>query len=224
MRRGTGCQVATGKINPANNIFRNMTQNTDLISWASRRMRLAVAGGFCIVIVASLASPAAAKEPVRPDRVQTLLAKLTLPERYEPRPHCDLRTIKNPHDDRKIYVPPEPVLPLAEIDLERASVGYSDQNCTGHVMRLPPKFPPAFLDGQASGFCKFSYAYAANGRISDIEILNCSNRLLESPTVEAVKRWPPISGECLKERTGERQFSTMRYDLVDEDGNLLPLP
>lgn len=89
---------------------------------------------------------------------------------------------------------------------------------------MPPKFPDAFIQGKASGFCKFSYTYSADGRVSHVEILYCTDQILENPTLRAVKRWPQLSGACLTDKLGQTHVSTMQYQLVDEDGQILPYP
>jgi len=131
---------------------------------------------------------------------------------------------ENPHEDRKTYVAPKPRLSISKVDIGMASVGYGAQVCTSHTLRLPPKFPIEFLTGDNSGSCQFSFAYSPDGRVSEIKIINCTLESLISPTLDAVKRWPPVSGDCLDDKRGQRQFSTLRYDLMDENGKILPLP
>jgi len=130
----------------------------------------------------------------------------------------------NPHDHREAYVAPKPTFPISKIDIAMASVGYGTQVCTSHTLRLPPKFPIEFLTGDDSGSCQFSFAYSADGRVTEIDIINCTHENLTTPTLDAVKIWPPVSGDCLNDKRGQRLLSTMRYDLMDENGKILPLP
>jgi len=131
---------------------------------------------------------------------------------------------ENPHEDRQSYIAPKPTLPISKVDIAMASVGYRAQVCTSHALRLPPKFPIEFLTGDNSGSCQFSFTYSSDGRASEIEIISCTHERLATPTLNAVKRWSPISGDCIELNHGQRQFSTMRYDLMGEDGRILPLP
>lgn len=177
-----------------------------------------------IIVCAGLIGPVSAKEPLRPDPVAELLTTLTSLERYDPRPECDLPFVENPHESRIIYVPPKPRTSAIHIDMEAVFANEYNQHCETHIMRTPPKFPKAFIQGNASGFCKFSYNYSVDGRAIMIEILHCTDSILEKPTLEAVNKWPQLSGACLFDKLGQNLVSTMRYQLVDEDGQILPTP
>ena len=195
-----------------------------ILSWKNEILKSAFTITLVIIFWAGLISLAVAKEPVRPDLVAELLAKLTPPERYDPRPTCGLPFIENPHENRKIYRAPKPRLSSIKIDMEAVFATSINPHCETHYLRRPPNFPDAFIQGNASGFCKFSYTYSADGRVSGIEILHCTDQRLVGPTIEAVRKWPQLSGACLTDKLVQRHVSTMQYQLVDEDGQILPYP
>lgn len=204
----------------------NITRNIETCSRKIRQVRSVMIGGLCIALVAGFSAPAAAKEPVRPDPLEALFAKLKVPERYDPRSHCDLSIIENPHDDRVEYRAPKPDYFGKNIKIDMRTTLLEANPCHGnHGVRIPPKFPAEFLTGNTSGLCKFSFIYDADGQAREIDILNCTHEILGPATREAVRRWQVSDPNCFDENLpSPRQFSTMRYDLVNEDGNLLPLP
>ncbi|MEP4051428.1 MAG: hypothetical protein ABJN22_04205 [Litorimonas sp.] len=133
--------------------------------------------------------------------------------------------MENPHDDRRAYVAPKPENFLTKPDIDIRSVSVGRLSCQGsHNVRVPPKFPKAFLEGNSSGLCKVSFLYDENGQAADVDVQNCTHATLESPTRIAVAKWQRGAGVCHSALSGQRQFSTLRYDLMDEAGNLLPLP
>ena len=130
----------------------------------------------------------------------------------------------NPHEDWQSYVPPKPSLSTPKIDVSMASVGYGRLACTRHRLQLPPKFPANFLTSNTSGLCKVSFIYEEDGRVGDVKIISCTHESLATPTAQAVKKWSGLRPDCLTEQYGQRQVSTLRYDLLDENGEILPLP
>jgi hypothetical protein len=129
--------------------------------------------------------------------------------------------MENPHDGRQVYVPQKPENLLRKPDIDIRSVSVGGLSCDwNHGVRVPPKFPKAFLEGNSSGLCKVSFVHDENGQTTDVDVRNCTHTTLEAPTRKAVTKWRL----CHPAMSGQRQFSTIRYDLMDENGRILPLP
>lgn len=139
---------------------------------------------------------------------------------------CDYPVIENPHDDRVSYRAPKPEFLEETIQIDIPSALFETPSCQGvHSIRVPPKFPVEFLSGNTSGLCEFSFIYGEDGQAHDIEILSCTHKVLGPATREAIKRWHVSDSNCFGENLpSQRRFSTLRYDLLDEDGSRLPLP
>lgn len=133
--------------------------------------------------------------------------------------------LDNPHYDRQTYVAPKPDDLPTKLDVDISAISARELSCHwNHGVRVPPKFPKAFLEGNSSGLCKVNFVYDENGQTSDVGVQNCTHLILESPTRKAVRRWQKVAGVCHPAISVQRQFSTIRYDLIDESGKLLPLP
>lgn len=57
--------------------------------------------------------------------------------------------------------------------------------------QVPPEFPPAAMAGRFSGTVMMQVSIAADGSISEIEILDCTHKKLgfEEASISAVKKW-----------------------------------
>ena len=95
----------------------------------------------------------------------------------------------------------------------------SDRSC--HPIRLPPTFPPRFLQGDHSGYCRVSFRFMENGKTTDVKVGLCTDDLLKKTTEAAVRRWS-IHPDCVQSHT--EQSTSIRYELMDESGTRLPLP
>lgn len=188
-------------------------------------MRIAAINLISLVTLGGLTLPSLAKDPIHPDKAYRFSYQFAAPQRPNVPDLCTYPEMKNPHDDRQTYIAPKPSLSTSKIDIEMEPIGSGAQSCIRRGWKFPPKFPPRFLQGNTSGFCKFSFTYNADGRAVDIEIIDCSHDVLAAPTLQAVKRWQWFGSNCSEEnRQDQRQTQTMRYDLIDEDGNILPYP
>lgn len=133
---------------------------------------------------------------------------------------------ENPHDNRQTYAALKPKHLQTKPDIDIGEVFAGALSCNwNHGVRIPPQFPSEFLQGNTSGFCRISYGFSAEGQANDVEIINCTHEDLAETTRQAVRKWRRPPANCSEENArGGRQLSTIRYDLVDEDGELLPYP
>ena len=88
------------------------------------------------------------------------------------------------------------------------------------LVRIPPVIPARFLQGDHSGFCKIRFDVQEDGRPVNIEATKCTDEILRKSSIASVKRWKydPASPA----RSGVQ--TTIRYELTDENGKVLPLP
>jgi len=142
------------------------------------------------------------------------------PRRYR-KGNYGYRIFENPHENQKTYIPRKPEFLIQDIDLNLKHVSIDDGYCHDHLLRVPPQFPPRFLTGKTSGFCKFSVIFDESGLASDIDIINCTDEILERPTRTAVQKWRGCSDINTKT---QRKTNTVRYQLTDENGEILPYP
>jgi len=99
-----------------------------------------------------------------------------------------------------------------------------DKNPTPQV-RIPPIFPSRFLQGDVSGYCKVRFDISAQGQPMNVQTTLCTNSQLKSATVKSVQKWkysPRIQNGRAVSRSGLE--TTIRFDLRDEHGKVLPLP
>ena len=93
------------------------------------------------------------------------------------------------------------------------------------VVRVPPIFPPRFLQGDHSGFCKVRFDVNEKGVPFNIQTRFCTSRVLSENTLSAVRAWrysPKYENGKTTIRSNVK--STIAFDLHDERGRKLPLP
>ena len=93
------------------------------------------------------------------------------------------------------------------------------------IFRTPPIFPPRFLQGNNSGYCKVRFDVSAEGLPFNIRAIKCTSSQLKSASIKSVHKWkynPKIVQGRAVARTGVE--SKIRFDLQDERGRTLPLP
>ena len=93
------------------------------------------------------------------------------------------------------------------------------------IVRIPPIFPPAFLQGDHSGFCRLRFDVSASGTTMNVTAKECTNAMLQTPSVTSVHKWrysPKIKNSQPVMRTGVE--STILFSLQDERGLTLPFP
>ena len=99
-----------------------------------------------------------------------------------------------------------------------------DQNPTP-LVRIPPVFPNRFSQGNVSGYCRVRFDISAQGQPINVDTTTCTSSQLKSATVKSVQKWkyaPEIRNGRAVSRSG--LATTVRFDLRDERGQILPLP
>lgn len=117
-----------------------------------------------------------------------------------------------------------------EFDLGDLDFGNSFENViidqeVKPIVRIPPIFPNRFLQGDVSGYCDVQFDISAEGKPFNVSATLCTNDQLKAPTVKSVLKWnyaPEMRDGQSVSRTGLK--TTIRFDLQDERGRLLPLP
>lgn len=132
---------------------------------------------------------------------------------------------ENPHEDQKAYRVSKPSFLEGALNADINAMPFHTENCHNSVRFAPPEFPPNFLKGNYSGSCKVSFAFDKAGNTRDIEITSCTDDMLSLPTRQAVAKWYRFQGNCrAASNPDQREIRTIRFDLRDEDGIVLPLP
>ena len=93
------------------------------------------------------------------------------------------------------------------------------------LVRIPPTFPSRFLQGDVSGYCRVRFDVNPKGQPFNVTATICTSNQLKSPTVRSVQKWkyaPKIQNGRPVSRSGLE--TTIRFDLKDERGEVLPLP
>lgn len=93
------------------------------------------------------------------------------------------------------------------------------------LLRVPPVFPNRFSQGNASGYCRVQFDINPQGQPFNVSVTLCTDKQLQAPTVKSVQRWkyaPKVQGGQAVTRTGLQ--TTIRFDLQDERGKVLPVP
>lgn len=117
-----------------------------------------------------------------------------------------------------------PEFDAPEIDASNFKITVSDRDAQP-LVRIPPIFPPRFLQGDNSGFCKVRFDVSPEGQPFNVQTTVCTSNQLESATKKSVQKWkynPKIVDGRPTSRSGVE--STIRFDLQDERGRKLPLP
>ncbi|MEP4051424.1 MAG: TonB family protein [Litorimonas sp.] len=117
-----------------------------------------------------------------------------------------------------------PEFETPKIDASNFKITVSDRDAQP-LVRIPPIFPPRFLQGDNSGYCKVRFDVSPEGQPFNVVTTVCTSRQLERATVKSVQKWkynPKIVDGRSVSRSGVE--STIRFDLQDERGRTLPLP
>lgn len=117
-----------------------------------------------------------------------------------------------------------PEFETPKIDASNFKITVSDRDAQP-LVRIPPIFPPRFLQGDNSGYCKVRFDVSPEGQPFNVVTTKCTSRTLESATKKSVQKWkynPKIVDGRPTARSGVE--STIRFDLQDERGRKLPLP
>ena len=111
-----------------------------------------------------------------------------------------------------------------KIDASNFKITVSDRDAQP-LVRIPPQIPPRFLQGDNSGYCKVRFDVSPEGQPFNIQTTVCTSRVLERSTIKNVQKWkynPKIVDGRSVSRTGVE--TTIRYNIQDERGKLLPVP
>ena len=88
------------------------------------------------------------------------------------------------------------------------------------LLRIPPQMPPA---AERSGHCDVRMDVGPDGRTFNVRTTGCSDRIFERATIRSVAKWryqPMIRDGVAVTREGVT--NTVRFNLLDERGNLIP--
>lgn len=117
-----------------------------------------------------------------------------------------------------------PDFPDPVIDTTVFNIAVSDRDAQP-LVRIPPIFPPRFLQGDHSGYCKVRFDVSPEGQPFNVETTTCTSNQLKSATTKSVQQWkynPKIVAGRTVARSGVE--TTIRFALNDERGELLPVP
>lgn len=117
-----------------------------------------------------------------------------------------------------------PEFEAPKIDKQNFKIAVSDRDAQP-LVRIPPIFPPRFLQGDNSGYCKVQFDVSPEGQPFNVTTTVCTNKQLKNATIKSVQKWkynPKIQDGRPVGRSGVR--STIRFDLQDERGRKLPMP
>ena len=111
-----------------------------------------------------------------------------------------------------------------KIDASNFKITVSDRDAQP-LVRIPPIFPPRFLQGNNSGYCKVRFDVSPEGQPFNVDAYTCTSSSLKNATIKSVQKWkynPKIVDGRGVSRSGVE--TTIRFDLQDERGRKMPLP
>lgn len=204
---------------------------------------LPVAGILTVGLMVTMAS-LVASEFTPQDKTETASFEINPLEEDIPDP---IRTVElDPLQEVEVPPPPPTVatiqtvaveLPIVELvgkkmDFEMTDLDFGDgfevvqvDKDPTPLVRIPPVFPNRFLQGDSSGYCRVQFDVSPEGQPFNVTATLCTNKQLKSPTVKSVQKWkyaPKIQGGRPVSRAGLE--TTIRFDLRDERGEVLPVP
>ena len=119
----------------------------------------------------------------------------------------------------------EIIFKIADLDIDtKFDLQPIDKDPTP-LVRIPPTIPARFLQGDVSGYCRVRFDIGPNGLPLNVSTSLCTSKQLRSPSVKAVQKWkyaPKTQNGRAVSRSGLE--TTIRFDLKDERGEVLPLP
>jgi len=134
------------------------------------------------------------------------------------------QAVKPPPAIPRLPIEQEPIFEIISEPLEWREEGTVDTK-RPPLVRIPPRFPTRFLKGDVSGYCHVRFDVSPNGQPYNVVTVLCTNSDLERPTIISVQKWryaPKIQNGRAVMQSGVE--ATVRFDLMDENGVLLPLP
>ena len=93
------------------------------------------------------------------------------------------------------------------------------------LVRTPPKTPATFLRGNHSGHVIVMFDVSDTGSPENIRVMNSTQKILEKPAIESVKRWT-FTQRGADEKPDSRKdiHNRIVFRLLDRKGNILPEP
>jgi len=119
----------------------------------------------------------------------------------------------------------EIVFEVADLDFDKAFDLQVIDRDPAPIVRIPPVIPSRFLQGDHSGYCRVQFDIGANGKPLNVTVALCTSKQLSAASIKSVQKWnytPEIQNGRAVSRSGLE--TTIRFDLTDERGRLLPLP
>lgn len=105
------------------------------------------------------------------------------------------------------------------------NLGATEDRDARPLRRIPPTFPPRFLEGNHSGYCKMKFDVSPDGQPFNVSAEMCTDNVLYRESIRTVERWqyePKIRFGKPVGRSGVE--TTVTYILVDDDNKRLPYP
>jgi len=157
------------------------------------------------------------KRTERPDPLQEV-------ETPPPPPQIERAKSEKPKEGEVVVAGRTPEFPPPEIDTTVFEIVVSDRDAQP-LVRIPPNFPPRFMQGHHSGYCKVRFDVSPDGLPFNVQITSCTSRQLENASTKSVQRWKYspkiINGRAVARNNVE---TTIRFALNDERGQPLPFP
>lgn len=117
-----------------------------------------------------------------------------------------------------------PEFEAPKIDRQNFKIAVSDRDAQP-LVRIPPVFPPRFMQGNNSGYCRMRFDVSPEGQPFNVVAATCTSSQLERASVKNVQKWkynPKIVDGRPVSRSGVE--TKIQFDLEDERGDKLPLP
>lgn len=117
-----------------------------------------------------------------------------------------------------------PEFEAPKIDKQSFKIAVSDRDAQP-LVRIPPIFPPRFMQGDNSGYCKVRFDVSPEGQPFNVDAYICTTKQIKNATVKSVQKWkynPKIVDGRPVARSGVE--STIKFNLQDERGRTLPMP
>lgn len=109
---------------------------------------------------------------------------------------------------------------LRALEVINYKVPDSRQSEFSPLVRIPPQFPPKFLQGRYSGWVRVKFSVDEEGRVEDVIATDYSSKVLVDASIESVKAWR-YSPNAEQEKRKDIE-STIRFDLQGRNGARLP--
>lgn len=206
LQRYVLCTPIAGCIALALGVLMNFTLATEFVPQSSDRMRASLAKYVDLPQVTrcgGIRKQRYERAPVKPPAIPKLaIARFDVP----------------PISDAVFKLEFDPSLYMPRVDLKIST----RRRTPPHNQRIVPNMPRLFLDGNHSGYCRLRFDLNEDRRPINVTTTLCTDELLREASIEAVEKWRYGGSKDDLLRRGEKTI--IRYDLLDETGERLPLP